>query len=867
MRCWYNMKKGIRSILVIVMLILFFSKGTVLANDVPLITNFVASPGTEVVKGTTVILQGAADNIEGKTLQFRYLLYDGGTWSVLSEGDTIAPCSWQTVKTGGFLLCFQIIENGQNYNQFLSCLVTDTYVNIGEIKTSITGNTVKITPSVVTNDTELKYTYQIYNLSSKSWNTLIRDTTENSYEWTPPAGGSYWINVAIKDKNGKNYARIVEYYAVGATITNFTSDKGSPQIKDTQITLQGAVSNPLNQELLYEYLYYNGSKWTVISKKSTLESASWKPQSAGNYLLCFQIYDKNGAVLGQKFIEYSIENLYVNVGSIKVEDLATGGHKLSSGYSTNDSNVEYQWKCYDIATMKWEIIRGFDHANAATWLPVKAGNYLINVEGRTSDGVVTQNIICYVVTGIQISSFKASVQSPQALNTTIQLSGSIKNPLADNLIYRFLEYNGLTWKELYSGNTLSAIDWNPPIGHYLLCLQVIDSTGRHYNKFMDYAIDPYTTTIKGLNVYSPDGKNFSMQANLTTNDSHLTYKYMYYDVQLSVWNVLEEGQQSYAAWHPLRSGNYWLHVEITGSDGVKYTKTIAQKVDGYQITGFAVNKSSPQKTNTSIVFSGTSKNVLGEELTYKYLLYNGSVWTQLSAKTTPHSYTWVPGQEGNYWVCYQVTNQYGIVNQSMITFKISNRVDFSDRLSTFNTYSTNTSNGTYNMMKALGVFNQVVIYPGQSLSFNGTTGYCGQAAGYLQAGVVGGIGYGGGICQASTTLYGAATRAGLTIVRRRNHSVASTYVPAGQDAMVDYGSSDLVIRNDFDFPVKIVTYTSGRYLFAEFYGNQPSGYNNIEVYSWTTGTYSAAAMRVYYKNGYEVGRQDLPSSYYKSAVR
>lgn len=71
---------------------------------------------------------------------------------------------------------------------------------------------------------------------------------------------------------------------------------------------------------------------------------------------------------------------------------------------------------------------------------------------------------------------------------------------------------------------------------------------------------------------------------------------------------------------------------------------------------------------------------------------------------------------------------------------------------------------------------------------------------------------------------GAAIRAGLTIVQRRNHSVPSTYVPIGQDAMVDYGSSDLKFRNDYDYPVKLVTYVSGKTLYAEVWGIQPDWY-------------------------------------------
>lgn len=861
------MNKGIRRLFIILMFALFFSKGTVFASDIPIITNFTATPGTEAIKGTTVTLQGTADNIESMTLQFRYLIYDGATWAVLSEGSTLESYNWQTAQTGKFLLCFQIIRNEQQYNQFMFYSVVDSYARISGIETKAVADTIQIIPKIETNDSNLLYTYQIYDVQNNVWSTLNSDTTQSSCNWMPIEGGNYWINVSIKDKHNRTYSYNIGYYIAGASINAFSADKGYPQAKGTSISLSGTVNNQLNQKLQYSYLVYDGSHWEEISKSATLEAVTWKPQSMGNYLLCFQIYDEIGRVVEQKFIGYTISALSINVGNIKVENTSGSIRTLSSTFITNDAGAEYQWECYNIATKTWQTIREWDKENATTWKPQKAGIYLINVKGRTRDGDIDQKAMGYLVNGIEITDFKTSVASPQTINTSIQLTGNVKNPLDETLTYRYLEYDGVKWKELYSGDELIPLEWNPISGQYLLCLQVIDSNKNQYNKFCGYTINPYITNLYGINIYSPDRKTFYIQANLSTNDKNLTYKYMFYDLQLGVWNVLGEGKQTNTYWQPLKSGNYWIHVEVLGSDGKKYTKTVGEKINGFPIINFTADKSSPQKTNTTITFFGTCKNMLSEKLTYQYLVYNGTKWELISSKNEPHACNWQSGAEGNYLMCYQIINESNIINQSFMGFKISNRVDFADRLATFNTYSTNTSNGTYNMMKALGIFNQVVIYPGQTLSFNGTTGYCGQAAGYLQAGVVGGIGYGGGICQASTTLYGAATRAGLTTVQRRNHSVASTYVPAGQDAMVDYGSSDLVIRNDFDFPVKIVTYTSGRYLFADIYGNQPNSYDNIEVYSWTTGTYSAAAMRVYYKNGYEVGRQDLPSSYYKSAVR
>lgn len=188
--------------------------------------------------------------------------------------------------------------------------------------------------------------------------------------------------------------------------------------------------------------------------------------------------------------------------------------------------------------------------------------------------------------------------------------------------------------------------------------------------------------------------------------------------------------------------------------------------------------------------------------------------------------------------------------------------DFEDLIGSFTTYSTNTWNGTYNMQKALDCFNGIVLQPGQSMSFYGVTGRCGAAEGYLPAGVVGGIGYGGGICQASTTIYGAAIRAGFGIVDRQNHSVPSTYVPIGLDAMVSWGTSDLVVRNDTGNPVKILTYTYDNVLTCEFWGIQPEWYDYIEPVSWYTSSNSASAQRVFYKDGTAVYTEWLPSSYY-----
>ncbi len=113
-----------------------------------------------------------------------------------------------------------------------------------------------------------------------------------------------------------------------------------------------------------------------------------------------------------------------------------------------------------------------------------------------------------------------------------------------------------------------------------------------------------------------------------------------------------------------------------------------------------------------------------------------------------------------------------------------------------------------NITLAAGEVSKHLILPGEEFSFNDTTGERTAAKGYqiahvLSAGVEDN-GLAGGVCQVSGTLFNAAARANLEIVKRVPHSIPSAYLIRGQDATVDYPSKDLVIRNNGDTPVILV---------------------------------------------------------------
>jgi len=101
----------------------------------------------------------------------------------------------------------------------------------------------------------------------------------------------------------------------------------------------------------------------------------------------------------------------------------------------------------------------------------------------------------------------------------------------------------------------------------------------------------------------------------------------------------------------------------------------------------------------------------------------------------------------------------------------------------------------------------VVVQPGEVFSYNDTIGPTNKANGYQRAQIfVAGkksYGYGGGVCQVSSTLFGAAESAGMEIVERHKHSLPVTYVPKGKDAATSHGSKDFRFKNTLPHPVTI----------------------------------------------------------------
>ena len=138
-------------------------------------------------------------------------------------------------------------------------------------------------------------------------------------------------------------------------------------------------------------------------------------------------------------------------------------------------------------------------------------------------------------------------------------------------------------------------------------------------------------------------------------------------------------------------------------------------------------------------------------------------------------------------------------------------------------YASSGAGRAHNIRLAASALNDIIIQPGQELSFNAAVGARTAERGYAQAKVISDgeyvEGIGGGVCQVSSTLFNAWVLAGLEVVRVQCHSLPSGYVPMSQDATVsEY--IDLVLKNSAAFPVKVRTQADGTDLSIAIFGKK-----------------------------------------------
>ena len=149
--------------------------------------------------------------------------------------------------------------------------------------------------------------------------------------------------------------------------------------------------------------------------------------------------------------------------------------------------------------------------------------------------------------------------------------------------------------------------------------------------------------------------------------------------------------------------------------------------------------------------------------------------------------------------------QSEIINKGKIQQKEAKNI-----LGTYSTKLTDKTEGRlHNINLGVSILNGTQVQPGEIFSFNDTIGERSEKTGFKEATIFDGHGnktqgYGGGLCQISSTLYNAVVGASLPVEERHQHSHSVPYVNEGDDATVSYyDNEDFRFTNTLDVPITI----------------------------------------------------------------
>lgn len=150
------------------------------------------------------------------------------------------------------------------------------------------------------------------------------------------------------------------------------------------------------------------------------------------------------------------------------------------------------------------------------------------------------------------------------------------------------------------------------------------------------------------------------------------------------------------------------------------------------------------------------------------------------------------------------------------------------KISSFTTYfDGSNADRAANIRLAAQKLNGSIIAPNEVFSFNASVGERTEEKGFKRAKIIQNgkyvYGYGGGVCQVSTTLYNAAALCGLEICEYHPHTLQVSYVPPSRDAMVSGNYCDLKFKNTRLTPVYMRVNCTFNAVTCTLYG-QPDGY-------------------------------------------
>ena len=454
-------------------------------------------------------------------------------------------------------------------------------------------------------NTNVRFTFKSYNLGTHQWVTLGENKTSNWQTWVPEKG-NYWIYVEATTPDGYTTNQVM-CFAVGKNYAPYVSLNGFTwQVFSDRINIGTAYStNTKGVRFTFKSYNLDTKKWIALSNEKASNWQTWYPEK-GNYWIYVEATLPNGYKTNQVMCfavgkNYSTRAMSARSASPAVTTLSADDGiavqaaesyyarlkgftwqmqddkiLLGSAYDTNDPDLRFTFKSYNLDTKKWEVLDSNKKSNWQTWKPYK-GNYWVYCQVTTSDGKSYDQTMCFAVgknyaSYVNLNGFTWQMQDDRIL------IGSAYDTNDSGTQFSFKAYNLDTqkWETLSTFKSSNWQTWKPYKGNYWIYCQAKTSTGYTTDQVMCFAVGKDYGPYVHLNGYTWQMKSDAILVGsaYNTNDSDVKFTYKSYNLTTKQWQSLSDNSSSnWVTWKPER-GNYWIYCQAKTSNGYTSDQTM-----------------------------------------------------------------------------------------------------------------------------------------------------------------------------------------------------------------------------------------------------------------------------------------------------
>ncbi len=366
------------------------------------LTSNVSGP---VRTSTTVTWSATASGGTGP-YSYRFLVFNGTSWSVGREWSSSNTWSWTPMNPGTYN--FQVwVRNAGSGAEYDAWRGTQPFVVNGPAPLSVTSLTASqafplpagtpVSLAAAASGGTGPYTYKFWIYNGTTW-TVGRDWgASNAFTWLPSSPGTYSFQVWARNAGSSaNYDAFGAFgpYTVTApaalTVTSLLADRVFPVPAGTPVIWTASARGGTGP-YTFKFLVYNGSTWTIAQDWGPSSTWTWVPPAAGSYQ--FQVWVRNAGSLNSY-------DAWIGAGPAAIGPSAPLSITSFSGATAPIVGTPtpltaaaqggvgpYTYKFWVHNGSVWSVGQEWSDASTFSWVPPATGSYSFQVWVRNAGSV------------------------------------------------------------------------------------------------------------------------------------------------------------------------------------------------------------------------------------------------------------------------------------------------------------------------------------------------------------------------------------------------------------------------------------------------------------------------------------------------